>query len=103
MGSPGDRSAGDARHGGDRVIEGARYRQACISRRNGRKEDSAPIGIGPSPPGLVVPVDLEVLVDAIRVSPSAPEWFSDLVKSVCDRYGREKPVVQFSLAGQPVS
>jgi hypothetical protein len=56
----------------------------------------------PSPPGLEVPVDLDLLVDQIHVSPIAKGWFSDLVTSVCAHYRLEKPVVQSSLAGQPV-
>jgi hypothetical protein len=56
----------------------------------------------PSPPGKLVAVDLNTLIDEIRVSPIAPSWFSDLVVSVCARYEVDKPVTQSSLAGPPV-
>jgi hypothetical protein len=56
----------------------------------------------PSPAGRSVAVDLGTLIDRIYVSPVAPPWFADLVRSVCARYKLDKPVVQSSLAGQPV-
>jgi hypothetical protein len=56
----------------------------------------------PSPPGRAVAVDLDCLVDAIHVSPIAPQWFRDLVTPVCARYGLEKPVVRSALSARPV-
>jgi hypothetical protein len=56
----------------------------------------------PSPAGLSVEVDLGVLIERVHVSPAAPEWFADLVRAVCARYGLEKEVAQSSLAGSPV-
>jgi hypothetical protein len=54
------------------------------------------------PEGKLVKVNLDVLVDTIHVSPVAPSWFSNLVESVCSRYGLSKPVIQSSLAGKPL-
>jgi hypothetical protein len=56
----------------------------------------------PSPAGRLVSVDLGRLIEAIYVSPVAAPWFSDLVQSVCARYGVDAPVVPSRLAGRPV-
>ncbi|MCD8209043.1 MAG: DUF2971 domain-containing protein [Bacteroidales bacterium] len=37
-----------------------------------------------------IEVDLVKLIEEIRVSPNAEEWFVDLIKSVCKRYGLEQ-------------
>ncbi|MGZ4031285.1 MAG: hypothetical protein ACXVP2_03870 [Tumebacillaceae bacterium] len=37
--------------------------------------------------GDMIAVDIEMLVDAIYISPWAGEWFKDLVKTVLDKYG----------------
>jgi hypothetical protein len=55
-----------------------------------------------SPVGESVKVNLDVLIEAVHVSPVAPARFSDLVHSVCARYGLRKPVIQSSLAGDPL-
>lgn len=55
-----------------------------------------------SPPGHNIAVQLDRLIEAIHVSPVAPGWFADLVRSVCYRFELDKPVSQSSLAGQPV-
>jgi hypothetical protein len=54
------------------------------------------------PTGELVRVSLSTLIDAIHVSPVAPPWFADLVRSVCAKYGLAKPIVQSNLAGEPV-
>jgi hypothetical protein len=55
-----------------------------------------------SPLGRAVAVDLDILVEAIYVSPIAPLWLSDLVQSVCARYGLGKPIEASTLAARPV-
>jgi hypothetical protein len=52
--------------------------------------------------GLYVPVDLQVLIERIYVSPSSTDWFFDLVKSVVSKYGPTKEVVRSSLSEGPV-
>lgn len=42
--------------------------------------------------GLNVPVDLEVLIEGIVVSPTMPKWFSELIKSLIERYGLDIPI-----------
>ena len=55
-----------------------------------------------SPLGLYISVDLDILVEKLFVSPTAPEWFSDLVTSVVNKYGLKMEVIQSSLAGSPI-
>lgn len=47
--------------------------------------------------GIYVPVSLDTLIECIYVSPKSPEWFVNLVKSVLNKYGLEKEVIQSSL------
>lgn len=52
--------------------------------------------------GLNVPIDLDVLVEQVFVSPTAEKWFEDLVKSAMDKFGLNKKVVKSSLADDPL-
>jgi hypothetical protein len=56
----------------------------------------------PLPAGLDIACDLETLIDTIFVSPGAPSWFREVVKSITERYGIAKPVFQSSLDNDPV-
>jgi hypothetical protein len=47
--------------------------------------------------GAYINVDLDTLIQRVYVSPSAPNWFGDLVSSVMKRYSIEKPVQMSSL------
>lgn len=49
--------------------------------------------------GIFVSIDLNVLINAIFVSPTSPEWFYDLAQSIVRKYGLDKSVIQSSLAG----
>ena len=51
--------------------------------------------------GVSVPVNLDILIDKIYVSPYAPEWFSDVVRDVVKKYGIDKPVVYSSMTDIP--
>jgi hypothetical protein len=64
--------------------------------------DSAPDWLQAQPPGIAVPTDLRALVEEVRVSPDTPAWFSDVVKSVTERYSFEFPVRRSSLGVDPV-
>jgi hypothetical protein len=46
------------------------------------------------PAGVYVPVDPELLVEHVFVTPKAPSWFLDLVEAVSQRYGLAAPVQQ---------
>ena len=49
------------------------------------------------PPGLEVKLDMSALVDRVIVSPTAPEWFVQVVADVTTRYGYAIPVAQSDL------
>lgn len=44
-------------------------------------------------PGRSVKVDLEQLIETIRVSPEADSWVRGLVEDVCEKYGIERDLV----------
>lgn len=52
--------------------------------------------------GTVVKADLGELIDCIYVSPTSPQWFYELVYKAIKRYNLAKPVIQSSLAEDPV-
>ncbi len=52
--------------------------------------------------GSYIPVDLDILIDKLFVSPTAPEWFFDLTKSVAKKYCINKEILQSSLSDDPV-
>ena len=51
--------------------------------------------------GISVPVDLNILVERIIVSPSAQVWFNDLVKSLMTKCSLNKEVLPSALVGTP--
>jgi hypothetical protein len=52
--------------------------------------------------GNYVKVDLNVLIEKIIVSPTAPEWFAGLVGSIMKKYGFNKKIVQSNLSKDPI-
>jgi hypothetical protein len=52
--------------------------------------------------GLTVAVDVDQLIQAIHVSPAAPDWFFELVSSIVERYEISAEVVRSSLAEEPL-
>lgn len=54
-----------------------------------------------SPPGLSIPVNLELLVEQIRVGPAAPSWFVETVEAVVQRFGLMRTVDRSELDAQP--
>jgi hypothetical protein len=52
--------------------------------------------------GLKIKVDLERLVKAIYVAPSAPSWFAELVDALIQRYGYHFQVKHSNLDEQPL-
>ncbi len=52
--------------------------------------------------GVKIKVDLELLIDKIYVAPNAPNWLSDLVEAVVNRYGYNFKVVHSDLNKQPI-
>jgi len=47
--------------------------------------------------GQYIKVDLQELIDEIIVSPNSPDWFFDLIKSLNEKYGLNKPIKKSSL------
>lgn len=52
--------------------------------------------------GLPIAVDLDMLIEKVFVSPSAPVWFAELVRSVMEKYGLNKTVEQSKLDERPI-
>ncbi|XZL75290.1 hypothetical protein ACSXA3_08100 [Clostridium perfringens] len=52
--------------------------------------------------GISVPVDINILIENIYVSPLAPQWFVDLVNKVVRRYGYNKDVIFSKLNEEPI-
>lgn len=52
--------------------------------------------------GMLVPVNLETLIENVYVSPTAAPWLADLVKKVMCQYGLDKPVLYSQLNNKPV-
>lgn len=52
--------------------------------------------------GIYVPVDLDVLVERVFISPTAPNWFGELVSSVVSKYNFKKNVSHSGLNERPV-
>ncbi len=47
--------------------------------------------------GIYVPVSLEILIEKIYISPRSQKWFVDLVKSISEKYGLNKEIIQSDL------
>jgi hypothetical protein len=54
-------------------------------------------------PGILVPVDLEKLVEAVYVAPGVADWYTALVQKLLIRYHHEWPVRHSDLDRDPVS
>jgi hypothetical protein len=52
--------------------------------------------------GAYVPVDVDLLLETVFVSPAAPAWFYELVSSVAGKYGFSKEVRRSNLGEDPV-
>ena len=52
--------------------------------------------------GMLVDVDLDMLIENVYVSPTAPTWLASLVRNVLLKYGIDKPVVYSHLSDNPV-
>ena len=52
--------------------------------------------------GTYVPVLLDTLIEKIFVSPTAPIWFEELVKSIMKKYNLEKEVMTSVLSKRPL-
>ncbi len=53
------------------------------------------------PPGINVPIDINLTIQNIFVSPIAANWFLDVVKNVTEKYGICIPISRSLLARDP--
>jgi len=53
--------------------------------------------------GIIVPVDLNILIDKIYLAPTSPIWQLDLLKSILVKHQLSKKVIQSSLNDKPFS
>ena len=60
-------------------------------------QDSKEINNG----GKLIPVDLDILIDEIYVSPTAKSWFMEIVKDILSKYKVKKPISESSLNDEP--
>jgi len=52
--------------------------------------------------GLMVKMDLDMLIEKVYISPSAPGWFANLVESILRKYGLDKIVEHSKLDEKPI-
>ena len=52
--------------------------------------------------GVEVPTDLDLLIDKIYISPYANNWFVELVKDICNKYGINKEILHSDLSKKPL-
>lgn len=58
--------------------------------------------VGLTSAGKLVPVDLDLLIEKVYISPSAPIWFAKLVENVLVKYGLDKIVEHSKLDEDPI-
>ena len=58
--------------------------------------------VGTNLEGMPVSMDLDLLIDRVYISPSAPNWFAKLVKNVMNKYGLNKPIEFSKLDEKPI-
>lgn len=51
--------------------------------------------------GVSHPINLDILIENVYVSPYAPEWFAEVVRDVVKRYGLNKPVLYSAMSDRP--
>ena len=53
-------------------------------------------------PGMWITIDLELLVDTVYISPTAPSWYQEVVTQTIKQFSLKTNIVQSSLAEGPV-
>lgn len=51
--------------------------------------------------GISFPISVDKLIDNIYISPYAPAWFAEVVKSLLEKYNINKPLLQSDMCAQP--
>ncbi len=52
--------------------------------------------------GIRVEVDLNTLIEAVRIAPGSPSWLTDLVSAICRRYDLHAEIRESALSQEPV-
>ena len=67
-------------------------------------QDHRKLALNPNnlPLGRYVPIDLDILIENIYVSPTSSDWFYKLIKSITKKYEINKDVVKSNLSDDPV-
>lgn len=64
--------------------------------------DSSTTGVDEFPSGLLASVNLDTLIERVCVAPTAPIWFTDLVKSAVATYGFSMSIQQSDIGQDPI-
>jgi len=51
--------------------------------------------------GKSIPINVNILIDRVFISPYAPKWFEEVVQSVIEKYGIKAPILHSSIDEQP--
>lgn len=82
----------------EREVRGI-IREAAVPHDTARWRFAATI---PAPAGRQVRVDLSALIDSVTVSPLAPSWFADLVRSLIGKLGHDIRIELSEISGNPL-
>jgi hypothetical protein len=65
-------------------------------------EANTQMGVPPASPGADIPVDLEKLVEAVFISPKAPDWYVGVLQDAIKKYGYDWEVHRSALDREPL-
>ena len=68
----------------------------CMKMPEGLKEKQSPLDIE-TPTGIKIPINLDVLIDKIYLSPYAPSYLEENVKMIMDKWELHKDVINSDL------
>ena len=51
--------------------------------------------------GLLIPIDINTLLDCVYISPYAPKWFEEVVHSIAEKFEISAPIVYSEMAKRP--
>ncbi|MCU5622620.1 hypothetical protein OCA99_23675 [Bacillus cereus] len=51
--------------------------------------------------GIGIPCDIRTLIEKVYISPTAPKWFEELVRSMCDKFDLKVDVFKSELSEMP--
>jgi hypothetical protein len=54
------------------------------------------------PKGILIPVDLDILIEKIYIAPTSPQWMKELLTSISRKYELRKEILQSTLDLSPI-